>query len=152
MASVELPQVQTLLASFTAVSQYLFIGRFRLLIVWTIQFQPDDALYLSCIGDSVPFASVWSTYCYVNRICFFDQCDAPEFASSRQQMVLAVQRAISAGIVVVSGELISLSPDLRSRFAALEKCGVSQFQAAEEVDSFLQSRAWDIVSDCTLPS
>ena len=88
----------------------------------------------------------------MNRICFHDQCEAPEFASSRQQMVLAVQRAISAGFVVVSGELISLSPDLRSRFAALEKCGVNEFQAAEEIDAFLLSRTWDVVSDCTLLS
>ena len=118
----------------------------------TVHFQPDDALYLSCIGESTTFDKAWSIYCFVDRICFYNQCDDPAFAAYRQGMVLAVQRAISAGLVNVDDDFISLSPDLRRRFDTLQKSGVNEFQAAEEIDAFLQSQTWDVVSDAKLPS
>ena len=113
----------------------------------TVQFEPYDAVYLFCIGDSVAFDSAWRTYCHVDRICFHDQCDDPAFAPHRQKMAAAIQRAINAGLVILSDGLISPSPAIKTRFDALRESGLNEFDASEQIDTFLQSQPWVIVSE-----
>ena len=116
----------------------------------TFKFEPDDAYYFECIiGEPITFYSAWSSYCYIARICFSNQCNDPEFAPYRENMAAAIQRGISAGLVILSDNRISLSPELASRFEALRDSNCNG-QPFEVVDEFLQSRLWDVVSDAQL--
>ena len=117
----------------------------------TVEFQPNDAFYICCVGQSVTFDSAWRTYCLVDRICFHDQCDDPTFAPHRLKMAHAVQRAITAGLVTVADNHISLCQDLSLRFDALRESGLNEIAAADEIDTFLQTQSWDAVSDGQLP-
>ena len=113
----------------------------------TVKFEPYDAVYLCCVGDSNPFDAACRTYCHVDRICFHDQCDDPAFAPHRERMADAIQRAISAGFVILSYGLLTLSTDIKARFDTLRASGHNEFGDSEEIDTYLQSQPWDIVSD-----
>lgn len=117
-----------------------------------VTFQPNDAYYLSCIGASVTFETAWHAYCFIDRVCFPTQCDDPAFAKFRVSMHAAVQRGINAGFVLLSSSnKLSLSNDLRTRLRILRDAGKNEFDAAEELDTFLRSQPWDVVSTCKLP-
>ena len=116
----------------------------------TIKFEPDDAYYFECIiGEPVTFYNAWSNYCFIGRICFYNQCNDPKFAPYRENMASAIQRGISAGLVILSGNRVSLSQELASRFDALRDSNCTG-QPFEIIDEFLQSRLWDVVSDAQL--
>ena len=117
----------------------------------TVEFQSYDGHYICCVGDGVTFDSAWRTYCFADRICFHDQCDDPKFAPHRSKMFSAIQRAICAGLVVVSGDRISLGSELKSRCDAIRGAGAVSEAAAEEIDAFLLARSWRAVSDDKLP-
>ncbi len=114
----------------------------------TVDFQPYDAVYLFCVGESVSFHTAWRAYCFIDRICFHDQCDDPAFAEHRAKMHAAIQRGIIAGLILLSDSgNLSQSPDLRARFDELRDAGLDEFAASDEVESFLLSQSWPIVCD-----
>tara|TARA_R110002111_G_scaffold12806_1_gene37191 strand:+ start:221 stop:586 length:366 start_codon:yes stop_codon:yes gene_type:complete len=116
-------------------------------MVSIVNFEAYDAVYLYCVGESVTFDTAWRAYCSIDRICFHDQCDDPAFAPHRQKMASAIQRAINAGFVILADGLLSPSPTIKTRFDALRESGLNEFDASEEIDTFLQSQPWEIVSD-----
>ena len=114
----------------------------------TVEFQPYDAYYLFCVGESVTFETAWRAYCFIDRICFPDQCDDPAFAEYRTKMCAALQRGINAGLILASDSgNLSQSPDLRARFDDLRDAGLNEFDASEEVEAFLSSQTWPVVCD-----
>ena len=117
----------------------------------TVTLKPYDALYFSCVGQSVSFREAWQVYIFVDRIGFVSQCDDPALEPDRLKIAAAIQRGIYTGHILVSETgNISLAPELESRFEALQVENYNEFEASEKVEEFLLSRPWPIVSDYKL--
>ena len=119
-------------------------------MVAPVEFKPYDATFLYSVGQSVTFDTAWHAYCLNDRLCFQHEANAPAFASHRQEFAAAIQRGVSAGLVIIVGDLISLADELESQFAARRESGLIEYEAFEDVDAFLQSRTWDVVSTAQL--
>ncbi|MFT7639744.1 MAG: hypothetical protein ACI9G1_001482 [Pirellulaceae bacterium] len=116
----------------------------------TVEFQPYDAFYLFCVGESVTFDTAWRASCFIDRICFSDQCNEPAFAENRAKMHAAIQRGIDAGHILLSASGDLSQSDLRGRFDDRRDAGLNEFDASEEVEAFLLSQTWPVVCDSKL--